>query len=259
MGFKLSVRQLWRVDITLKKVLLATIIPILLLFSNTSICQANAAPPPTILIIVQNAPRDLEISIENQTIKGRRTDNPIESYFAFYAFDLKSGWANVTVTTGGKTFEASLGSDIAQKPLYTNVFTLDLASHTLTPGKASLLRSVSLLSLQVLLTMIIEGIVFLLVGYRKKRSWFVFVTFNLLTQGILYLWLAQIHQWPPNNIYIVFSLIFGEILVFAVEMVGFLVFINERSRGMTAGYVFGANLASLIAGSYIIMALPVYF
>jgi hypothetical protein len=201
----------------------------------------------------------LEISIENQTIKGRRTDNFIESYFAFYAFDLKSNWDNVTVTTGGKTFEVSLGSDIAQKPLYTNVFTLDLVSHTLTPGKPSLLRSVSLLSLQVILTLIIEGIVFFLVGYRKKRSWLVFLILNLLTQGILYAWLAQIHQWPPNNIYIINELIFGEILVFVVEMVGFLVFINEHSRSRTAGYVLSANLASLIAGSYIIMALPVYF
>ncbi len=246
-------------NITLKKILLAAVVPVTLLFANASVCQANAGPPPTILIIVPNAPRDLEIIIEPQTIKAQRTNTLVESYFAFYALNLKSGNYTAKVTTGGKSSEITFGLDIAPHSYYTNIFTLDLAGQTLTPGKPSLLRSVSILSLQVILTLIIEGIVFYAFGYRKKRSWILFLIFNLITQGILYALLAQIYPFPPYHGYFILFLIFGEIPVFIVELVGFLGFLNEHSHLRTAGYVLSANLISLIAGGYIIAALPVYF
>jgi hypothetical protein len=245
-------------NIMFKKVLLLAITLILPLFVGTSVCQANSAPPPTIIIIVPNAPSDLEIIIEPQTIKGTRTNNLVESYFAFYAFNMKSGFDTVKVTTGDNTFEVTLNLDIPSKAFYTTVLTLDLDSHSLTSKNPSVVRSVSLLSLQIILTLIIEGIVFFLFGFRKKRSWLVFLILNLLTQSILFTLLALGQGVPPNG-YIIFGLIFGEILVFVIEMVGFQVFIKESSRVRTGVYVLVANLASLIAGGFIIMALPVYF
>jgi hypothetical protein len=105
------------------------------------------------------------------------------------------------------------------------------------------------------LTLIIEGIVFFLFGYRRKRSWLVFIIVNLVTQGILNIWLAG--NYSPLNNYLIFSLIGGEIVVFIVEIIAFLILVKEHGRLRTASFVVLANLLSLIAGGYLITVLPV--
>lgn len=126
----------------------------------------------------------------------------------------------------------------------------------------SIPRSIGLLALQIILTLILEGIVFYLFGYRKKKSWLIFLALNLISQGILYIWLAQINtnalQRFTQSGYLILPLIFGEILVFLAELIGFLVFVNEHPRSKTAAYVITANLFSLIAGGYIITHIPLY-
>ena len=54
------------------------------------------------MIIVPNAPKDLEISLGPGNIKAHRTDKVIESYFTFYRYDLQSLNYTVTVTTAGQ-------------------------------------------------------------------------------------------------------------------------------------------------------------
>jgi len=56
---------------------------------------------------------------------------------------------------------------------------------------------------------------------------------------------------------LVFSLIGGEIVVFIVEIIAFLILVNEHGRLRTASFVVLANLLSLIAGGYLITVLPV--
>jgi hypothetical protein len=233
----------------IKKALLLILFVIVTSCVITPLCYANAAEPPSIFIIVPGAPDDLEISIGLENIKARRTDKLTESYFAFYSSDLKSANYTVTVSTGGKTFETVL--DIPLKS-YNNIFTLDIENRALIPGK-SLSRTVSLLSFRIILTLLIEGIVFFLFGYRSKRSWLIFIIVNIITQGALNLWLNGIAT-PLNN-YIIFSLVLGEIAVLIVEMAAFLIFIKER-RVITSLYVIAANLLSLFAGGYLITALP---
>jgi hypothetical protein len=131
---------------------------------------------------------------------------------------------------------------------------LDLNNKTITPGK-SLLRSISLPSLRIILTLIIEAIVFYLFGYRKKKSWLVFLIVNLFTLGFLNILLSV--DSNPVNSYIVFNLILLEILVFIIEMVTFLIFVKEHGRLLAFLYVIVANAASLFAGGYLITHLPV--
>lgn len=236
----------------LKKTLSLILLLIIMSCLNAPVVYANSAEPPSILIIITNAPSDLEISIGLGNILARRTDKFYESYYAFYSSDLKvmSGYT-VKVTTGDRTFEIIL--DTPPKS-YNNIFTLDLKSQTLTPGK-SLSISITLLSIKIILTLVIEGIVFYLFGYRRKKSWYIFLIVNLLTQGVLNIWLSV--SFPPLDSYIIFSLIFGEILVFIIEMIAFLIFVNEHHRLRAASYVIVANFLSLIAGSYLITVLPV--
>jgi hypothetical protein len=233
-----------------KSFLLAFLIAILL-WVNPLPAIANSAEPPSIIIIVPNAPKDLEIRLGPQNMEARRTDKTIESYFTFYNYELRGTDNTVRVTTGGKAFEATLGDSLMQ---YNNMFTLDLKKQTLTPGKSQS-RSIALLSIRIILTLAIEGLVFYLFGYRKRNSWLIFLVVNLITQALLFNWLAQS---SPFSSYIILNLVFGEALVFIVEMIAFLVFVNEQARWRTGLYVILANLVSLIAGGFLITLLPVY-
>jgi hypothetical protein len=235
----------------MKKLSLFILVLILMSCIPTHICYANSAEPPSILIIVPNAPNDLEISIGSEN-KAFRTDKGIESYFTFYSHQLKFTDYTLKITTGNMTFDIMLDTPLQT---YNNIFTLDLESQTLTPGKL-LSRSISLFALRLILTLIIEAVVFFLFGYRKKRSWMIFLIINLITQGALYIWLNGLFT-PLANGYIILTLIFGEILVFTVEMSVFLTFIKEHHRLRTALFVIAANLFSLIAGGYLITTLPV--
>jgi hypothetical protein len=220
---------------------------IVIICVNTPLCYANSAQPPSVLIIVPNAPSDLEIHIG--TIKAGRTNKVNESYFTIYHGIPEK--LTIRVTTQGRTFEITSNTLLKN---YDNVFTLNLESRTLTPGK-SFSRSFTLISLRVILTLLIEAIVFFLFGYRNGKSWLVFLIVNLLTQGMLN-WVLNANFTPMSS-YIIFPLIGGEILVFMVELAAFSFLIEEHGRLRTALYVLLANLLSLIAGGYLITVLPV--
>jgi len=215
-------------------------------------CLANSAEAPSIVIMVPNAPKDLVITLEPELVPARRTDKVVESYFTFYRNDLKNTAEYAfQVATGGKTFEVTTNTFLNR---YNNIFTLDLKTQTLSPGK-SLSMSVGLPALRISLTLAIEGIVFFLFGYRSKRSWIIFLAVNLVTQGFLNIWLLR--NAAPLDSYIVFTLIFGEFFVFFFELAGFLILIKEHARGRTAAYVILANLASLLLGGWLITVLPI--
>jgi hypothetical protein len=217
---------------------------------NASLCNGNSAEPPSILIIVTNAPDDLEISMGPAHLKARREDKATESHFSFYRSELKTTDNIITVTTGGKTFEVSPDVPLQN---YKNIFTLDLKNQKLIPG-TPLSRTIGSVSMRVFLTLLIEAIIFFLFGYRSKRSWLVFVIVNLFTQ-------AGLNYFLINNVlsfssYLIFSLIALEIVVFIVELLAFSLFVNEHRRSRTALYVFTANLLGLLLGGYLITVLP---
>jgi len=236
----------------MKKILLLALVLILLSLVNTPVCYANSAEPPSILIIVPNAPTDLEISIETENVKAYRTDKASESYYTFYSRNLKSVDYTVKVTTGNRAFDIVLDTPLKT---YNNIFTLDLENQTLTPGK-SISRSIRLVSLRVILTLLIEAIIFYLFGFRKKRSWLIFLIVNLITQGVLYIGLNNAFS-PLDNYMIIFRLVLAEILIFIVEIIVFLRLLKERSRGRTSAYVIVANLLSLVLGGFLITVLPI--
>ncbi len=216
-------------------------------------CYANSAEPPSILIIVPNAPNDLEISIssEDKIHKPRETSKLIENYYAFYTSQMRElNNYTLIVNTGEETFEIKL-----DKPLknYNNIFTLDLKKHTLTNGRLKS-RSAFLVLMRILLTLAIEAIIFLAFRFKDKKSWIAFLIINLVTQGILNIWL---NGFMPMQSYIIFGLIFGEIFVFIAEIIAFLMLCKEHSRLRKVLYVLTANFISLIAGGYIITILPI--
>lgn len=216
------------------------------------ICYANAAEPPSILIIVSNPPSDLEISIKSGDgyVNASTVNKASERYYIFYSRHLRGvkDYA-FKITTGGESYHIAI-----EKPLksYHNVYTLSLKDWTLTPGKL-LVRSFILISLRLVSTLLIEAVIFWLFGLGSKRYWMAFLVINLITQGILNIW---INGFIPTQSYLIYSLIFGEILVLVAELCAFL-YIIKPHRLRTALYVVIANLASLIAGGYLITELPI--
>lgn len=219
-----------------------------------TIALANSAEPPSLVILINNPSEDLSIvmvSNEKQT-KARVRRVAWEGYYAFYSRDMKAGKLyTFKVTTMGENFECKLSEPLQG---YNNVFTLDVSNRKFTAGKYPF-RWLLLVSIRLLLTLLLEGIIFWSFKFRQKRSWLMFLAINLVTQGVLNIWLNSGGSLMPS--YLIFSLIIGEFFVFGAEMIAFPILIDEHKKSRILMYVFIANLISLIVGGYIISALPV--
>jgi hypothetical protein len=155
------------------------------------------------------------------------------------------------VSTGETHFEWSPEGGLQG---YNNVYTLDVEEQLFTPGMYPF-RSAILVSIRVFLTLLIESLVFLLFRFREKRSWLVFLVVNLLTQGALNIWLNNGGSLMPY--YLLFALVIGEVFVLGAEMIALPLLIEEHKKSRILIFAIVANLASLVAGGYIISVLPV--
>ena len=213
---------------------------------------ANSAEPPALVIIVKNAPADISIISAENMQEGQKRKVAWETYYAFYNRDIGNrSEINLVVSGNGTSYRQTIGK--AYLKGYNSVITLDFIHQTIAAGKL-VSRSIILVSLRVFFTLIIEGIVFFMFGFRNKKSWLAFIIINLLTQGILNIVLNDL---SPYISYKIFLLIFIEFFVFVAESVGFLVFVKEHGRLRRIFYVLSANLASLFLGGYLITVLPV--
>ncbi len=237
-----------------KKILSMSVFILMVILSLNISAYGNSAEPPSILIIVPNAPDDLSIKLnyESSSYEARIVDKVIEKYYTFYSSNMfkKPNTYNFVVSSKDYSFEFELDKPIKN---YNNIYTLNLKNHSLTEGKL-LSRSIMLVGMRVTLTFIIEAFIFWIFGFRNKKSWMAFLVINLITQGALNVW---INGFSPMISYAVFTLIFGEFFVFVAELIAFMTFCKEHGRLRKVLYVLTANLVSLIVGGYIITILPI--
>lgn len=237
-----------------KRLILVMVLCMLIISILPIIASANSAEPPSLVILINNPPDDLSIVLVSNKNQPEAVVRRVawEGYYVFYKRDMQSGEKyTFKVTTNGESFECTLDTPLKR---YNNVVTLDLSNRELTSGIYPF-RSVLLVSIRLLLTLLFEGIVFWLFRFRQKRSWLIFLVINIVTQGILNTWLNS--GGSPMPSYLIFSLIIGEVFVFAFEMITFPIFIKEHKKSYILIYAFIANLVSLIAGGYFISVLPV--
>lgn len=237
-----------------KAFLLLSLLFTLIISIVPKLASANSAEPPSLTILVTNPPDDLSIILVSGENQQKPTVRRVawEGYYSFYSRHMRTdGEYKLKVTTNGESFEFTLGSPLKG---YNNVFTLDISNRQFTPGKYPF-RSAILVSIRLTLTLLLEGIIFWLFGFRKKRSWVIFLIINLVTQGALNITLNSGGSLMPS--YLILGLIFGEFFVFITEMLAYPIFINEHKRLRSLIFAFTANLISLIAGGYIISVLPV--
>ncbi len=237
-----------------KRLLLVMVLCTLMVSIVPTTALANSAEPPSLVILITNPPDDLSIVLVSNENQPEAIVRRVawEGYYIFYSRDMQvDGEYTFKVTTNRESFECTLGTPLQH---YNNVVTLDVSNRKLTPGKYPF-RSVLLVSIRLMLTFLLEGIIFWLFRFRQKGSWLIFLAINLVTQGALNIWLNSGGSLMPS--YLIFGLIIGEVFVFAAEIIVFPIFIKEHKKSRVLIYTFIANLISLIAGGYIISVLPV--
>ena len=209
---------------------------------------ANSMEPPGLIVIVEGSHNidNIIIDYNDHEAVGMKKEWPFETQFWFYRYqgytDLDEAVINIDYDLGVKTYTLP----ILEK--YNTTYTINLDSDTVQIGKSPM-RSIMLVSFRVILTLLIEGAVFWLFGFRKKRSWIAFLVINLVTQTFLNLYMNDMNVAAS---YPIIMLIFVEFWVFLAEMIAFPIIIKEFSKPKCVGYAFVANMASLVLGAYIL-------
>jgi len=251
--------------------LLIVLVAFLITFTFVPAAYANSAEPPTLTAVVSFPPDDLELSIRfadgstSHAFKLQKEQKAWETYFRFFRWmteqpetfpdtfleegPLLTG-AVLVVQSSEVNFETPLPESVLGQ--YNTLLTLDLASQSLTEGQSAA-RVPLLVSMRVILTLLVEGLIFLAFGYRTLRSWITFVAVNLVTQGALNL----LFIGPDMGSYMILGLVFVEFFVLLVEMLVFVLLLKEHKKSRAVVYALVANIASLILGGVLLSFLPV--
>ena len=243
------------------RIITALMIIILLSISLPTIIYSNSAEPPSFTIIALNPPEDLSLSLllkdesQIEAIELDKENKAWETYYRFFYHMIPSRSdklenAVLVVESSEQSFQISLPTETFKT--YNNLLTLNIDAETLIIGQSPL-RVPILIAMRVVLTLFIEGIVFYLFGYRKKRSWLIFFAINLITQGGLHAMITG----PGIGSYWMIGFIFVEIVILIVEMILFISLVKEHKKSRAAIYTIIANLASLVLGGILISYLPV--
>ncbi|MGI6254298.1 MAG: hypothetical protein ACOYJZ_01570 [Acutalibacter sp.] len=262
----------------MKKKVLVFFLVLLLGLTLPLPASANAAEPPRLSVVVLNPPKDLELSLvftrngEEEPVQAEASRLAWEGYYLFRPASFPSFWdwddspEDMTITLvakiGGESVSIPLDNETLSQntgSYYNNLCVLDLSAGTLTPG-APWWRQPVLILLRLGLTLVLEGLVFLLFGYRTKRSWVVFLVVNLITQGAvnaLLLWGIG----PFGNLYSVgiASLLLYvpmELVVIGVEIAAFRKLLREKKKLDATVYAIVANLVSWALGGAMLTYLP---
>jgi hypothetical protein len=222
---------------------------------------ANSAEPPSFTVIVIKPPTDLSLTLQfpdgmqTEPLVLSKEEKAWEAYYRFFYHSYPGGEKSLEgsvliVKYDGDRFQCDLPSESFNT--YNNLLTLDISTQTIAMGQPAW-RIPTLIALRIFLTLLIEGFVFFLFGYRKKESWLAFAAINLVTQGTL----NGLLTGPQIGGYWLLGFLFGEVIVFAVEIIAFAFIMREFGKRRAISYAVVANTISLIVGGVLISYLPI--
>jgi hypothetical protein len=229
-------------------------------------CFANSAEPPGFTIVVSNPADDLEVKLfveENGEMKEcilTTVERGWERYYRFYYHDQilpysfeaanERSWTIIARYNGSET-EFFVPTQRLEK--YSNILTLDLKKGSLIVGEREW-RAPVLIASRIALTILIEGIIFYIFGYREKSNWILFIICNLITQTFLNASFGGVN----NDLYY-WQLVFyaTEIFIFIAETLLYAFAFKEKGTKRAIACALTANAASLVLGALIITYLPV--
>lgn len=219
--------------------------------------SANSAEPPGLTVLVLSPPEELELFLqisEQEQVKLEKKSKLWEDYYQFYHStspgDMTLGGLKLVGRGSGVEKNFALPQGAFSK--YNNLVTLDWKSGSVSLGQPAW-RTPLLVALRVGLTLLIEGAVFWLLGYRKKGSWLLFLVVNLITQTGLNLMI----NGPDLRGYWFLGFLLAEIVIIAVETAVYMGWLKEREKARAAIFGLSANILSAWVGGYLIHILPV--
>lgn len=238
----------------MKKRLFALCIMILML-SIHCIALANAAEPPGLTVIVNNPPEGLKLSLQldSEDMVPLMAEHRFwEEQYKFYYHDFPGGKdqiKNAVLIVSGNGIDAQI--PIPKEYFgYNKQITLGLKTGEIIQGQNPL-RAPLLTAMRVLLTIIIEGALLFVFGYRARRSILLFLIVNLFTQtGLNILFVGARGYW-----FLLYVLV--EVLIFIVETLIYRSRLTEHGKTRAILYGLAANAASLFLGGWMISSLPV--
>lgn len=239
---------------------------VLIVAAATSAVYANSAEPPAMTVIVEFPPDDLSLYMQlpdgstKEAVALQKEKKAWEGYYRFFygmapldKHDINwSQLDNITLVAESreKSFECLVATDAFSS--YNNLITLNFKNESIVMGTKPM-RQAILVSMRVILTLLIEGLIFLALGYRKKSSWIIFIIVNLITQLCLNLTI----NGPMIGSYWIYTFIFGELVIFTIETIVFAFTLREHKWYRAIICALTANTASLVLGGIILSYLPI--
>ncbi len=231
---------------------------------------ANAAPGPDLTLVVMGGPEDLTIDIVktdgvNQGrvhLEGARPVGWERRYVVRYMYDwtiepeAELDWtaANTILEVRGTGVHWDIPMDGIEYMGYSHLVTLDVGKGVVISGQPAW-RQPLLVGIRVVFTLLVEGVVFYGFGYRRKRSWAVFILINILTQTGLGFLMAQ----AEFGIYLLSLLVYfvAEPVIFLTEAWVYALALRAKTGKRGIGCALAANTASLFAGLLLFAFLPI--
>ena len=99
-------------------------------------------------------------------------------------------------------------------------------------------------------TLIVEGVLLWLFGFRARRDWLVFLIVNLATQAGLHLWIGSGAMAAGSHPLYYLVLIVAEVPILLVEMLAYMFLLKEHGKARRALYALCANAASYALGYF---------
>lgn len=249
----------------MKKRILLVLLTVVLICATPFSASANSAEPPGIIILVTNAPDDLNVTLEIPSDDWRvdvtKSTKMWEKYFRIFYHPTREDVtykiedATLSVTSSEKSFKCPLPENLSGGYRYNMALYLDYENETLTLGEPAY-RAPLLISIRLILTLALEGAVFLLLRFRKKSSWIIFLIVNLLTQGWLNYMISGSDLHGSSG-YLVIAFIAMELLIFTVESVAISIFVREGRWYKRLCFALLANTVSLVLGIVAMSYLPI--
>ncbi len=247
---------------SLKRTALTSVLIILISVIFPCPVYANGAEPPSLTLIVYNAPADLVIY--TKTVYDNRgleifDDSKIKiggSIYRFYDDPYYTGmWdGEIILKSSDESKNMILPPEAFES--YDNYVTLDYTTLELTIGQPAW-RVPLIIALRVSFTLIIEGILLFVFGFRKMSDIIAFLIVNIVTQSFLNICIItdNFGSWE------MFLLMIIEPLIFVVESIAYCIFLKcppniNYKKLYTIGYAAAANFASLIVGGFAIYMMP---
>ncbi len=144
-----------------------------------------------------------------------------------------------------KAAEVSYTRDFVDNIVY------DWQANTVREATPPPLRFLIRLAATLIPTLLIEGALFWLFGFRERRGWLVFLAVNTATQVGLHLAVGSIlPQAGWHFLNYTLTILIPELIVWVAEAAAYAFLLREHSRGWRVGYAFAANFASFVLGYF---------